>query len=183
SKLDASKPTQEPAWNHSSDTHVTTPFMSAHASSPAAASVRNVIESAKPRESGKASERPITSWHRRRRTAPAHYYAAAFTESQIKHIPTKYSQAESTKFLVLTVVSILSIMAVLLGSNELCRQRMAVKPPTERSEPISSRINSVSSQFSDGGPAVSPSARSSISSWSEEPAHHNMDISTGHMIL
>ncbi|KAI4791673.1 hypothetical protein KUCAC02_033868, partial [Chaenocephalus aceratus] len=60
---------------------------------------------------------------------------------------------------------------------------MAVKPPTERSEPISSRINSVSSQFSDGGPAVSPSARSSISSWSEEPAHHNMDISTGHMIL
>lgn len=63
----ASKPTQEPAWNHSSDTHVTTPFMSAHASSPAAASVRNVIESVKPRESGKASERPITSWHRRRR--------------------------------------------------------------------------------------------------------------------
>ncbi|KAJ4937295.1 hypothetical protein JOQ06_001874, partial [Pogonophryne albipinna] len=155
-------------------------------------------------------------------------------ESQIKQIPTKYSQAESTKFLVLTVVSILCIVAVLLGSTviyclrhrshhklkekltnlgtdtgndatstyqlyrvssvkdfsvqphlsrELCRQRMAVKPPTERSEPISSRINSVSSQFSDGGPAVSPSARSSISSWSEEPAHHNMDISTGHMIL
>ena len=67
--------------------------------------------------------------------------------------------------------------------QELCRQRMAVKPPTERPEPISSRINSVSSQFSDGGPAVSPSARSSISSWSEEPAHSNMDISTGHMIL
>ncbi|KAL3055666.1 hypothetical protein OYC64_018360 [Pagothenia borchgrevinki] len=136
--------------------------------------------------------------------------------SQIKQIPTKYSQAESTKFLVLTVVSILCIVAVLLASTviyclrhrshhklkekltnlgtdtgndatstyqELCRQRMAVKPPTERSEPISSRINSVSSQFSDGGPAVSPSARSSISSWSEEPAHHNMDISTGHMIL
>lgn len=60
---------------------------------------------------------------------------------------------------------------------------MAVKPPTERPEPISSRINSVSSQFSDGGPAASPSARSSISSWSEEPAHSNMDISTGHMIL
>ena len=67
--------------------------------------------------------------------------------------------------------------------QELCRQRMAVKPPTERPEPISSRINSVSSQFSDGGQAVSPSARSSISSWSEEPAHSNMDISTGHMIL
>ncbi|XP_029308859.1 receptor-type tyrosine-protein phosphatase N2-like [Cottoperca gobio] len=136
--------------------------------------------------------------------------------SQINQIPTKYSQAESTKFLVLTVVSILCIVGVLLASTvvyclrhrshhklkekltnlgtdtgsdatatyqELCRQRMAVKPPAERPEPISSRINSVSSQFSDGGPAVSPSARSSISSWSEEPAHSNMDISTGHMIL
>ncbi|XP_070774384.1 receptor-type tyrosine-protein phosphatase N2-like [Enoplosus armatus] len=136
--------------------------------------------------------------------------------SQINQIPTKYSQAESTKFLILTVVSILCIVGVLLASTvvyclrhrshhklkekltnlgtdtgsdatatyqELCRQRMAVKPPAERSEPISSRINSVSSQFSDGGPAVSPSARSSISSWSEEPAHSNMDISTGHMIL
>ncbi|KAM9349317.1 receptor-type tyrosine-protein phosphatase N2-like [Symphorus nematophorus] len=136
--------------------------------------------------------------------------------SQINQIPTKYSQAESTKFLILTVVSILCIVGVLLASTvvyclrhrshhklkekltnlgtdagsdatatyqELCRQRMAVKPPTERPEPISSRINSVSSQFSDGGPAVSPSARSSISSWSEEPAHSNMDISTGHMIL
>nr|XP_046263990.1 receptor-type tyrosine-protein phosphatase N2-like isoform X2 [Scatophagus argus] len=136
--------------------------------------------------------------------------------SQINQIPTKYSQAESTKFLILTVVSILCIVGVLLASTvvyclrhrshhklkekltnlgtdttsdatatyqELCRQRMAVKPPTERPEPISSRINSVSSQFSDGGPALSPSARSSISSWSEEPAHSNMDISTGHMIL
>uniref|UniRef100_A0AAQ6IKA7 Protein tyrosine phosphatase receptor type N2 n=1 Tax=Anabas testudineus TaxID=64144 RepID=A0AAQ6IKA7_ANATE len=125
-------------------------------------------------------------------------------------------QAESTKFLILTVVSILCIVGVLLASTvvyclrhrshhklkekltnlgtdtssdatatyqELCRQRMAVKPPAERPEPISSRINSVSSQFSDGGQAVSPSARSSISSWSEEPAHSNMDISTGHMIL
>ncbi|XP_008289310.1 receptor-type tyrosine-protein phosphatase N2-like [Stegastes partitus] len=136
--------------------------------------------------------------------------------SQINQIPTKYSQAESTKFLILTVVSILCIVGVLLASTvvyclrhrshhklkekltnlgtdtsgdatatyqELCRQRMAVKPPAERPEPISSRINSVSSQFSDGGPAISPSARSSISSWSEEPAHSNMDISTGHMIL
>uniref|UniRef100_A0A3Q4GA60 Protein tyrosine phosphatase receptor type N2 n=1 Tax=Neolamprologus brichardi TaxID=32507 RepID=A0A3Q4GA60_NEOBR len=136
--------------------------------------------------------------------------------SQINQIPTKYSQTESTKFLILTVVSILCIVGVLLASTvvyclrhrshhkikekltnlgtdtssdatatyqELCRQRMAVKPPAERPEPISSRINSVSSQFSDGGQAVSPSARSSISSWSEEPAHSNMDISTGHMIL
>ncbi|XP_036072153.1 receptor-type tyrosine-protein phosphatase N2 [Oryzias melastigma] len=136
--------------------------------------------------------------------------------NQIKQIPTKYSQTESTKFLILTVVSILCIVGVLLASTvvyclrhrshhklkekltnlgtdagsdatatyqELCRQRMAAKPPAERPEPISSRINSVSSQFSDGGPAVSPSARGSISSWSEEPAHSNMDISTGHMIL
>ncbi|XP_029971640.1 receptor-type tyrosine-protein phosphatase N2-like [Salarias fasciatus] len=142
--------------------------------------------------------------------------AGVADSSQINQIPTKYSQAESTKFLILTVVSILCIVAVLLASTvvycfrhrshqkikekltnlgtdtgsdatatyqELCRQRMAVKPPTERPEPISSRINSVSSQFSDGGQAVSPSARSSISSWSEEPAHSNMDISTGHMIL
>ncbi|KAM6989487.1 receptor-type tyrosine-protein phosphatase N2-like [Tautogolabrus adspersus] len=136
--------------------------------------------------------------------------------SQINQIPTKYSQAESTKFLILTVVSILCIVGVLLASTvvyclrhrshhklkekltnlgtdtgsdatatyqELCRQRMAVKPPVERQEPISSRINSVSSQFSDAGQAMSPSARSSVSSWSEEPAHSNMDISTGHMIL
>ncbi|XP_059914729.1 receptor-type tyrosine-protein phosphatase N2-like [Gadus macrocephalus] len=68
--------------------------------------------------------------------------------------------------------------------QELCRQRMAVKPP---SEPLSSRITSVSSQFSEGGggggAAVSPSARGSTSSWGEEPSHSNMDISTGHMIL
>nr|XP_020468087.1 receptor-type tyrosine-protein phosphatase N2-like isoform X2 [Monopterus albus] len=142
--------------------------------------------------------------------------AGVADENKINQIPTKYSQAESTKFLILTVVSILCIVGVLLASTvvyclrhrshhklkekltnlgtdtssdatatyqELCRQRMAVKPPAERPEPISSRINSVSSQFSDGGQAVSPSARSSISSWSEEPAHSNMDISTGHMIL
>ncbi|XP_051552771.1 receptor-type tyrosine-protein phosphatase N2-like isoform X2 [Myxocyprinus asiaticus] len=67
--------------------------------------------------------------------------------------------------------------------QELCRQRMSVKPPVEKSDPIhSSRINSVSSQLSDG-PMPSPSARTSTSSWSEEPAHSNMDISTGHMIL
>ncbi|XP_060761274.1 solute carrier organic anion transporter family member 5A1b [Neoarius graeffei] len=67
--------------------------------------------------------------------------------------------------------------------QELCRQRMAVKPPVERAElRQSSRINSVSSQLSDG-PILSPSARTSTSSWSEEPAHTNMDISTGHMIL
>lgn len=38
-------------------------------------------------------------------------------ESQINQIPTKYSQAESTKFLILTVVSILCIVGVLLAST------------------------------------------------------------------
>eukprot|EP00063_Salmo_salar_P020146 XP_013994981.1 PREDICTED: receptor-type tyrosine-protein phosphatase N2-like isoform X1 [Salmo salar] len=132
--------------------------------------------------------------------------------SQINQIPTKYSTAESTKFLILTVVSILCIVAVLLASTvvyclrhhshhklkekltnlgtdtgsdatstyqELCRQRMSVKQPAERPEPM----HSVAPQFGDGGPIVSPSARSSTSSWSEEPVHSNMDISTGHMIL
>uniref|UniRef100_A0A8D3DI36 Protein tyrosine phosphatase receptor type N2 n=1 Tax=Scophthalmus maximus TaxID=52904 RepID=A0A8D3DI36_SCOMX len=91
-------------------------------------------------------------------------------------------------FLVLPNIKIISTHTILhmsspLHLSELCRQRMAVKPPAERPEPISSRINSVSSQFSDGGQALSPSARSSVSSWSEEPVHPNMDISTGHMIL
>ncbi|XP_074687808.1 receptor-type tyrosine-protein phosphatase N2 isoform X2 [Strix aluco] len=66
--------------------------------------------------------------------------------------------------------------------EELCRQRMAVKT-SDHPEPLhASRINSVSSQFSDG-PIPSPSARSSTSSWCEEPVQSNMDISTGHMIL
>ncbi|CAL8321445.1 unnamed protein product [Arctogadus glacialis] len=144
-------------------------------------------------------------------------FSGSETGSEINQIPNKYSQAESTKFMVLTVVSLLCTAAVPLASTvvyclrhrshhrlkqnfsslggnapgdatstyqELCRQRMAVKPP---SEPLSSRITSVSSQFSDGGggggAAVSPSARGSTSSWGEEPSHSNMDISTGHMIL
>ncbi|XP_066537009.1 receptor-type tyrosine-protein phosphatase N2 [Hoplias malabaricus] len=71
--------------------------------------------------------------------------------------------------------------------QDLCRQRMAVQTSERGSEVFhpphthTSRINSVSSQFSDGA-IQSPSARSSTSSWSEEP-HSNMDISTGHMIL
>uniref|UniRef100_A0A8C6VFA7 Protein tyrosine phosphatase receptor type N2 n=1 Tax=Naja naja TaxID=35670 RepID=A0A8C6VFA7_NAJNA len=68
------------------------------------------------------------------------------------------------------------------GGEELCRQRMAVKT-SDCSEPLhASRINSISSQFSDG-PIPSPSTRSSTSSWCEEPVQSNMDISTGHMIL
>ncbi|XP_016528674.1 receptor-type tyrosine-protein phosphatase N2 isoform X1 [Poecilia formosa] len=69
--------------------------------------------------------------------------------------------------------------------QELCRQRMAIKTSerVERPETLRhSRLNSVSSQFSDG-PVASPSTRSSTSSWCEEPVPSNMDISTGHMIL
>ncbi|CAB1418595.1 unnamed protein product [Pleuronectes platessa] len=69
--------------------------------------------------------------------------------------------------------------------DELCRQRMAIRTSerVERPETLRhSRLNSVSSQFSDG-PAASPSTRSSTSSWCEEPVPSNMDISTGHMIL
>uniref|UniRef100_A0A3Q3J7G0 Uncharacterized protein n=1 Tax=Monopterus albus TaxID=43700 RepID=A0A3Q3J7G0_MONAL len=69
--------------------------------------------------------------------------------------------------------------------QELCRQRMAIRTSerVERPETMRhSRLNSVSSQFSDG-PAASPSTRSSTSSWCEEPVPSNMDISTGHMIL
>ncbi|XP_039328836.1 receptor-type tyrosine-protein phosphatase N2 isoform X2 [Saimiri boliviensis] len=66
--------------------------------------------------------------------------------------------------------------------QELCRQRMATRPPDRPEGPHTSRISSVSSQFSDG-PMPSPSARSSASSWSEEPVQSNMDITTGHMIL
>lgn len=66
--------------------------------------------------------------------------------------------------------------------QELCRQRMAIKTSERQETAHASRINSVSSQFSDG-PQPSPSTRSSTSSWCEEPVQSNMDISTGHMIL
>ncbi|KAK7881761.1 hypothetical protein WMY93_030170 [Mugilogobius chulae] len=70
--------------------------------------------------------------------------------------------------------------------QELCRQRMAIRASERVDRPETlrhhSRLNSVSSQFSDG-PAASPSTRSSTSSWCEEPVPSNMDISTGHMIL
>ncbi|XP_026536730.1 receptor-type tyrosine-protein phosphatase N2 [Notechis scutatus] len=124
-------------------------------------------------------------------------------------------EKDTTKFIILTLLSIACILGVLmtsgviyclrhgshhklkeklisLGSDpssdatatyqELCRQRMAVKT-SDCSEPLhASRINSISSQFSDG-PIPSPSTRSSTSSWYEEPVQSNMDISTGHMIL
>eukprot|EP00064_Thunnus_orientalis_P001569 superscaffoldBa00000108_g1572 len=90
--------------------------------------------------------------------------------------------------------------------EELCRQHMASKSSLCRQDCVggvsssmagsaiatgaggrrgtdTSRVSSVSSQFSDG-PQHSPSStHSSTPSWSEEPAQSNMDISTGHMIL
>ncbi|XP_047512029.1 receptor-type tyrosine-protein phosphatase N2 isoform X2 [Pieris napi] len=67
--------------------------------------------------------------------------------------------------------------------QELCRARMSGKMtgqntaahPTEAPQ----RITSLSRE-PEGN---SPSTRSSTSSWSEEPALTNMDISTGHMVL
>ncbi|XP_031212551.1 receptor-type tyrosine-protein phosphatase N2 isoform X1 [Mastomys coucha] len=136
-------------------------------------------------------------------------------KGKLKLLPHQEEQEDSTKFIVLTFLSIACILGVLLASSlaycfrhnshyklkdklsglgadpsadateayqELCRQRMAVRPQDRSEGPHTSRINSVSSQFSDG-PMPSPSARSSTSSWSEEPVQSNMDISTGHMIL
>ncbi|XP_064018876.1 receptor-type tyrosine-protein phosphatase N2 isoform X2 [Pogoniulus pusillus] len=136
-------------------------------------------------------------------------------KSNVPPLPQRAEEAESAKFLLLTLLSLACIAGVLAASGvvyclrhrahhrlreklsalgadagsdapaayqELCRQRMAVKT-SDRPEPLhASRINSVSSQFSDG-PIPSPSARSSTSSWCEEPVQSNMDISTGHMIL
>ncbi|KFO37307.1 Receptor-type tyrosine-protein phosphatase N2 [Fukomys damarensis] len=139
----------------------------------------------------------------------------AESSSKLKLLPHPGDQEDSTKFIVLTFLSMACIVGVLLASSliyclrhsshhklkkklsglggdpnadataayqELCRQRMAVRPPDRPEGPHASRISSVSSQFSDG-PIPSPSARSSTSSWSEEPVQSNMDISTGHMIL
>ncbi|KAM6332866.1 receptor-type tyrosine-protein phosphatase-like N [Podargus strigoides] len=71
--------------------------------------------------------------------------------------------------------------------QELCRQHMAAKSLFGRAEAPAapaetSRVSSVSSQFSDA-PQPSPSSHSSTPSWCEEPVQSNMDISTGHMIL
>ncbi|XP_030342784.1 receptor-type tyrosine-protein phosphatase-like N [Strigops habroptila] len=74
-----------------------------------------------------------------------------------------------------------------LEYQELCRQHMAAKSLFGRTEAPAapaetSRVSSVSSQFSDA-PQPSPSSHSSTPSWCEEPVQSNMDISTGHMIL
>ncbi|XP_041977050.1 receptor-type tyrosine-protein phosphatase N2 isoform X2 [Aricia agestis] len=68
--------------------------------------------------------------------------------------------------------------------QELCRARMSGKwsgQQTAAPHPAEppQRITSLSRE-PDGN---SPSTRSSTSSWSEEPALTNMDISTGHMVL
>ncbi|CAK1545261.1 unnamed protein product [Leptosia nina] len=69
--------------------------------------------------------------------------------------------------------------------QELCRARMSGKMSGQQTAPAPhptdapQRITSLSRE-PDGN---SPSTRSSTSSWSEEPALTNMDISTGHMVL
>uniref|UniRef100_A0A1B6DJL1 Receptor-type tyrosine-protein phosphatase N2 n=1 Tax=Clastoptera arizonana TaxID=38151 RepID=A0A1B6DJL1_9HEMI len=62
--------------------------------------------------------------------------------------------------------------------QDLCRARMAAKPPQDTPQATSQRIASLSRESDN-----SPSSRSSTSSWSEEPALSSMDISTGHMVL
>ncbi|XP_058814981.1 receptor-type tyrosine-protein phosphatase N2 isoform X2 [Topomyia yanbarensis] len=60
--------------------------------------------------------------------------------------------------------------------QDLCRARMAGKTGTTESP--GGRITSLAKEAE-----RPPSSRSSTSSWSEEPALTNMDISTGHMVL
>lgn len=66
--------------------------------------------------------------------------------------------------------------------QDLCRARMAAKGQEggggNGSQGVHGRITSLSRESEH-----SPSSRSSTSSWTEEPALHNMDISTGHMVL
>ncbi|XP_044755325.1 receptor-type tyrosine-protein phosphatase N2 isoform X2 [Coccinella septempunctata] len=61
--------------------------------------------------------------------------------------------------------------------QDLCRARMSAKGQPS-GESVHGRITSLSKESEQ-----SPSSRSSTSSWSEEPALHNMDISTGHIVL
>ncbi|XP_055638338.1 receptor-type tyrosine-protein phosphatase-like N isoform X2 [Toxorhynchites rutilus septentrionalis] len=60
--------------------------------------------------------------------------------------------------------------------QDLCRARMAGKAGANDSP--GSRVTSLAKEAE-----RPPSSRSSTSSWSEEPALTNMDISTGHMVL
>ncbi|KAK3912004.1 Receptor-type tyrosine-protein phosphatase N2 [Frankliniella fusca] len=73
--------------------------------------------------------------------------------------------------------------------QDLCRARMAKKAEAEQTraaahahgEHVDARLASLSRESE--GSNNSPSSRSSTSSWTEEPALTNMDISTGHMVL
>ena len=73
--------------------------------------------------------------------------------------------------------------------QDLCRARMSKKAEAERIEArgagegahVDARLASLSRESE--GSNNSPSSRSSTSSWTEEPALTNMDISTGHMVL
>lgn len=62
--------------------------------------------------------------------------------------------------------------------QELCRARMAGKGNTNESVSSVGRVASLTKEND-----KPPSSRSSTSSWSEEPALTNMDISTGHIVL
>nr|XP_012142192.1 PREDICTED: receptor-type tyrosine-protein phosphatase N2 isoform X1 [Megachile rotundata]XP_012142193.1 PREDICTED: receptor-type tyrosine-protein phosphatase N2 isoform X1 [Megachile rotundata] len=62
--------------------------------------------------------------------------------------------------------------------QDLCRARMQAKQPTDK--PESPRITSLSRESESNN---LPSNRSSTSSWGDEPALSNMDISTGQMVL
>ncbi|XP_053677570.1 receptor-type tyrosine-protein phosphatase-like N [Anopheles nili] len=64
--------------------------------------------------------------------------------------------------------------------QDLCRARMAGgKPGPTGTDSPGGRITALTKEAE----ARPPSSRSSTSSWSEEPALTNMDISTGHMVL
>ena len=62
--------------------------------------------------------------------------------------------------------------------QDLCRARMHAKQPADK--PESPRITSLTKENESNN---LPSNRSSTSSWGEEPALSNMDISTGQMVL
>ncbi|CAD5110669.1 DgyrCDS46 [Dimorphilus gyrociliatus] len=65
--------------------------------------------------------------------------------------------------------------------EELCRHRMQCKA-TEKPEPLNATVRTMSTDQPQNSPAKTES-RSSTSSWSEEPVHSNMDITTGHIVL
>ncbi|KZC11930.1 Receptor-type tyrosine-protein phosphatase N2 [Dufourea novaeangliae] len=62
--------------------------------------------------------------------------------------------------------------------QDLCRARMHAKQPTDK--PESPRVSHLSRESESNN---LPSNRSSTSSWGDEPALSNMDISTGQMVL